>query len=86
MLVLVPILESWGLPQPDTNTNDGINSWIQQVIGTYTTGNTAVLAYPYLSMYKNAQLLNSGTMDLLLATCQTYINDSSRLQAQYNKS
>ncbi len=39
----VPILPSWGLPQPDTITNDGINLWIQQVIGAYTTGNPAAL-------------------------------------------
>ncbi len=60
----VPILESWGLPQPDTITNDGINSWIQQVIGAYSTGNPTALADSYLSMYRNAQFLNAGIMDL----------------------
>ncbi len=49
----VPILESWGLPKPDTVINDGINSWIQQVIGAYTTGNPAVLADSCLSMFRN---------------------------------
>ncbi len=37
-------------------------------------------------MYRNAQLLNAGTMDLLSASYQTYSADCSHLQAQHNKS
>ncbi len=50
----VPILESWGLPQLDTITNDGINTWIKQVIEAYSAGNPAALANSCLSMYRKA--------------------------------
>ncbi len=82
----IPILESWGLSQPDTIFNDGLNSWIQQVIGAYSAGNPAALANSCLSMYINSQFLNARIMDLLVASCQTYSNDCSHLQAQYDKS
>ncbi len=82
----VPIHDSWRLPQPDTITNNGINIWIKQVIETYSTSNPAALADFCLSIYRNAQFLNDGIMDFLVASCQTYINHCCCLKAQYDKS
>ncbi len=77
----VPILESWGLPQPDTVTNEGINSWMNQVIRTYSSGYAAVLSDSCMSMYRNTQLLNTGTMDQMRASLETYSHDCAKLLA-----
>ncbi len=77
----VPILESWGLPQPDTVTNEGINSWMNQVIRAYSSGNLVVLSDSSMSKYRNAQLLNAGTLDMMRASLQTYSADCAKLLA-----
>ncbi len=77
----VPLQECWGLPEPNTVTNEGINSWMKQVIEAYTTGNPAVLADSCIYMYTNTQLLNAGTMDMMPASLLTYSNESSNLLA-----
>ncbi len=79
--MLVQVLESWGLPQPDIVTNEGINSWMNQVIRAYSSGNPAVLSDSCMSMYRNAQLLNAGNMDMMRASLQTYSADCAKLLA-----
>ncbi len=75
----VPILESLGLPQPNTITMTGINSWIKQVICAFEAAHPAVLADSCLSMYRNTQILNAWVMDMMRASGQTYGIECSKL-------